>query len=110
AYLCMQPSSYRPNGRRGDSEMGKFLFYLARWQLSTPILWLVVSRLGTSIDATIIANLVGASIFFWVDRLIFRSGIPVIWEFSTSGTCADCGTKTTVRRLALAPGGRNSPA
>jgi hypothetical protein len=90
--------------------MKTFLFYVGRWQLSTPILWLVVSRLGTGLEATIIANLVGASIFFWVDRFIFRANTPVIWEFLVSGSCCDCGMIARVRRLVLAPGGKTSPA
>lgn len=48
--------------------------YLLRWQLSTPILaiclwWL--SDMG-ELWATIIANLVGGLIFFWVDKWIFK--------------------------------------
>ena len=52
----------------------KYLLYLLRWQLSTPPLaiccW-AFSSLGV-IPATIIANLIGGLIFFWVDLLIFR--------------------------------------
>jgi hypothetical protein len=88
----------------------KFFFYVARWQLSTPILWLVVSRLGTGLEATIIANLIGASIFYWMDRFIFRAGSAVIWEVMSAGVCCDCGVFTSVRRLVLAPGGRRSKA
>jgi hypothetical protein len=87
----------------------KFLLYVSRWQLSTPILWLVVSQLGTSLEATVIANLVGASIFFWVDKVIFRARSLVIWEVLKSGECADCGHTGSVRRLALAPGGPREP-
>lgn len=52
----------------------KYLFYLIRWQLSTPILavcliWL--SSLG-EIWSTIIANFIGALIFFWIDKIIFK--------------------------------------
>lgn len=52
----------------------KYFFYLIRWQLSTPILaicliWL--SSLG-EIWSTIIANLIGGLIFFWVDKVIFK--------------------------------------
>ena len=50
----------------------KFLFYLFRWQLSTPIIWIVLKNLGSGIWATVIANLIGGSIFFWVDRVIFE--------------------------------------
>lgn len=53
----------------------KYLLYLIRWQLSTPVLaicfaWLV--QYGT-IFATIIGNLIGGLIFFWIDKWIFRS-------------------------------------
>ena len=52
----------------------KYFFYLIRWQLSTPILaicliWL--SSLG-EIWSTIIANFIGALVFFWIDKLIFK--------------------------------------
>lgn len=52
----------------------KYLLYIIRWQLSTPILaicliWL--SSLG-EIWSTIIANFIGALIFFWIDKLIFK--------------------------------------
>jgi len=49
----------------------KFALYLLRWQLSTPILWGVMALLGTSVWATVAANLIGGCIFFFVDRRIF---------------------------------------
>ena len=58
--------------QKGPRHMIRFGLYLARWQLSTPILWLVVSRLGAGREATIIANLIGASIFFLDRSLHFR--------------------------------------
>jgi len=84
--------------------VAKFLLYVGRWQLSTPILWVVVSRLGTGIEATIIANLVGASIFFWIDKVIFRSRTQVAWEVLNDAECADCGIRGRLHRLILAPG------
>ena len=57
----------------------KYLMYLIRWQLSTPILAVCVALLATygTTFATIIANLIGGLIFFWVDRWIFnRNKIP----------------------------------
>jgi hypothetical protein len=87
----------------------KFLLYVTRWQLSTPILWVVVSQLGTSLEATVIANLVGASIFFWVDKVIFRARNFVVWEVLHGGQCADCGATGSLRRLTLAPGGPREP-
>lgn len=51
----------------------KFILYLLRWQLSTPILAIVLYYLPfNTLTNTIIANLIGGIIFFWVDRLIFR--------------------------------------
>lgn len=51
----------------------RYLFYLIRWQLSTPILTLVLTWLSDmdTLLATIIANLIGGLIFFWVDSFIF---------------------------------------
>ena len=54
--------------------MKKYVLYLLRWQLSTPILaicliWL--AGLG-ELWATIVANLIGGLIFFWVDKWIFK--------------------------------------
>src|SRR3954452_1898454 len=81
----------------------RFLFYLLRWQMSTPVLWLVVSQLGAGLGATVLANLIGGSIFFWVDRIIFRSRFNIEWEVQPEGTCSDCGSTGKVRRLTLAP-------
>ena len=55
----------------------KYLFYLIRWQLSTPILavcliWL--SSLG-EIWSTIIANFIGAILMYPVDRFIFSNDL-----------------------------------
>lgn len=52
----------------------QFLLYLLRWQLSTPILAICLIWLGGlgEIPATIIANLIGGAIFFWIDKLIFK--------------------------------------
>lgn len=54
-------------------KMKKFILYLIRWQCSTPILALCLSKLnfGTLLN-TIIANLIGGCIFFWVDKIIFK--------------------------------------
>ena len=52
----------------------RFLLYTLRWQLSTPILAIVVMCLSSSVGtmgATVIANFVGAAIFYWVDKYIF---------------------------------------
>lgn len=53
----------------------RYLLYLLRWQLSTPILAPCVKyfapSLGT-IGATALANLIGGAIFFFIDLYIFR--------------------------------------
>ncbi len=94
--------------------MVRFILYLIRWQLSTPILAPIVAyfkhsdaMFGTSEDwmAAAIANLIGGCIFFWVDRFIFRSKAIESWEVLKKGTCVDCGKTDLVRRLVLAPGG-----
>lgn len=54
----------------------QYLLYLIRWQLSTPILAIVISLFpetgGTHWIPSIVANLVGGLIFFWIDKLIFK--------------------------------------
>lgn len=52
----------------------RYALYLIRWQLSTPILALCLAWLGGlgPVWATIIANLIGGLIFFWVDKFIFK--------------------------------------
>lgn len=52
----------------------KYALYLLRWQLSTPILTVCLVFLAGlgELWATIIANLIGGLIFFWVDRYIFK--------------------------------------
>ena len=53
----------------------RYILYLIRWQLSTPLLALVLTWLsGLNVTvATIISNLIGGLIFFWVDRWIFKN-------------------------------------
>jgi hypothetical protein len=55
--------------------MMRFSLYTLRWQLSTPVLYLCLvytkQHFG-DLAATILANFVGACIFFFVDRLIFK--------------------------------------
>ena len=72
----------------------KYALYLIRWQLSTPILAVVLIVLADMNEwvATIIANLIGGLIFFWVDRFIFRSVTKTpYWEIQDNVKCADCG-------------------
>lgn len=51
----------------------KYGLYLIRWQLSTPVLAIVLWLLaGTNtVVASIVANLIGGLIFFWIDKRIF---------------------------------------
>ena len=81
----------------------KFILYLLRWQLSTPILWLVVRNLGAGIGSTIVANLIGGSIFFWVDKFIFTSYAVEVWQFKDKGRCDNCGKEESLWRLVRAP-------
>lgn len=83
--------------------MKRFILYLIRWQLSTPILWLVVRNLGAGLWQTIVANLIGGGIFFWVDRFIFTSKAVEMWHFKERGVCDACGKETALWRLAFAP-------
>lgn len=54
--------------------MKRLILYIIRWQLSTPILAICVDKLSDlgTMWATIIANLIGALIFFIPDRYIFN--------------------------------------
>jgi hypothetical protein len=79
--------------------MKRFIIYLIRWQLSTPILWLVVRQLGAGLGATVIANLIGGAIFFWVDRFIFTSPAFEVWHVKDRGVCDKCGKEDSLRRL-----------
>lgn len=71
----------------------KYILYLIRWQLSTPILAIVLKLLSNmnTLTATIIANLIGGLIFFWVDKIIFKkkSDVP-LWEIKENVKCHDC--------------------
>ena len=81
----------------------KYAFYLIRWQLSTPILAIVLILLANipTLTATIIANLIGGLIFFWIDRFIFRSlSKDPLWEIRDDIECADCGRQGRGYRIA----------
>lgn len=53
----------------------QYAVYLVRWQLSTPILSIVLNLLTNMpiLWATVIANFIGGLIFFWVDKFIFKN-------------------------------------
>ena len=72
----------------------KFIFYLFRWQLSTPILSVVLIALASlnKWAAAAIANLIGGTIFFWIDRWIFKENVFLpLWEIKENIRCVDCG-------------------
>lgn len=80
----------------------RYALYLLRWQLSTPILALVLIWLDNfhSTFATVVANLIGGLIFFWVDKFIFTSDVLAPqWEIKEDITCVDCGIKARGFRL-----------
>lgn len=83
--------------------MRRFILYLLRWQLSTPILWLVVRQLGAGIWPTVIANLIGGAIFFWIDRFIFTSAAIEVWHIR-EGRCDNCGAVSRLWRLVRTAG------
>lgn len=55
----------------------RFILYLIRWQLSTPILALAMvafDDLGICLS-TIIANLIGGTLFYFIDKKIFTKKV-----------------------------------
>jgi len=80
------------------SPLKRYVLYLVRWQLSTPILavcvWWLTDSLGATLT-TIVANFIGGLIFFWVDLWIFRNTDILftgeLWEAQDAIACADCG-------------------
>ena len=80
----------------------RYGLYLIRWQLSTPILAGVLYVLSymDKITATVIANLIGGLIFFWVDMFIFTSDrLSVQWEIRDVVVCVDRGKEARVYRI-----------
>lgn len=80
----------------------RYFLYLIRWQLSTPILAVVLIFLVSlnSWVATAIANLIGGLIFFWVDSFIFTSQkLNAEWEVKDDIKCFDCGKEARGYRL-----------
>ncbi|MFA7169371.1 MAG: hypothetical protein WC178_00785 [Candidatus Paceibacterota bacterium] len=56
-----------------EKKMQKLFLYVLRWQLSTPILYVVIACLPYGdLTKTMIANFIGALVFFPVDELIFK--------------------------------------
>ncbi len=89
--------------------MKRFVLYLFRWQLSTPILWLVVKELGAGLWPTVIANLIGGAIFFWVDKFIFTSQAIEVWHIK-EGKCDKCASSSHLWRLVKTAGYDKSEA
>jgi len=80
----------------------RYLAYLFRWQLSTPILYFVIVWMAAydNLTATIVANLIGGLIFFWVDQYIFTSkALSAQWEVRDNVKCSDCGKTARGYRL-----------
>jgi hypothetical protein len=51
----------------------KFLLYLFRWQMSSPILFLALYFIpGSDIFRTVLANLIGGILFYQVDKFLFE--------------------------------------
>jgi len=74
----------------------QYMMYLIRWQLSTPILAVVLIVMGKfgigATIATIVANFIGGLIFYWIDKFIFRKKILVPWwEVRENIVCSQCG-------------------
>jgi hypothetical protein len=89
-------------GFMSKSNVKRYGLYLLRWQLSTPILAGVLFVLSQTdkITATVIANLLGGLVFFWVDRFIFTSGrFDVEWAVQEKTVCVDCGRKSRGYRI-----------
>jgi len=81
----------------------RFGAYLFRWQLSSPILGVVIWLMPDPVWGTVIANFIGGCIFYWVDRWIFSTKeLSVQWE-KKDGYCTDCGIKGRVYRIVKAP-------
>jgi hypothetical protein len=89
-------------GFMSKSNLKRYGLYLARWQLSTPILAGVLFALSQidRVTATVVANLIGGLIFFWVDKFIFSSHLSdVEWAVEEGALCADCGRKSRGYRI-----------
>jgi hypothetical protein len=50
----------------------RFFLYLLRWQASSPILFLCLYYIpGSDFWRTVLANLIGGILFYWVDKYLF---------------------------------------
>lgn len=83
----------------------RFFLYLLRWQLSTLILAPVVDCLSGYNPwlACSVANLIGGSIFYFIDKKIFTSKkLNPTWEVAFNVQCSTCGTNCRGYRLVKA--------
>jgi hypothetical protein len=63
--------------------MKKFTIYALRWETSTPVIALCLWLLPfNTLVNTVIANFIGAVIFFKVDALIFNKGKKTVYKSS----------------------------
>ena len=88
--------------KRPKINLKRYSLYLLRWQLSTPILAVCLIGLTSlgAVWATVVANLIGGMIFFWVDRFIFQSEkLDASWQVKERVMCADCKKVTRGYRL-----------
>lgn len=83
----------------------RFGLYHLRWQLSTPILasvgiFFAAWGITNFWISAAIANVIGASIFFFIDRIIFQSPkLDAQWEVVENVQCVDCGVTARGYRL-----------
>jgi len=59
--------------------------------------------MGAGVWATVLANLIGGAIFFWVDRFIFTSKAVEVWHIK-EGKCDNCGVASHLWRLVRTAG------
>lgn len=89
------------------SLLKRYSLYLIRWQLSTPILALCLVLFASTgkIWATVLANLIGGLLFFWIDRFIFTDPcLGDIWGVEENVVCTDCGKTDRGYRLICSKG------
>ena len=80
----------------------RYALYLVRWQLSTaPLGWFCIWLASAGkLTATVVANLIGGLIFFWIDAFIFTNArFNAQWEIAEKVVCKDCGKQTRGYRL-----------
>lgn len=53
----------------------RFIAYLARWQLSGVVLAPCIALIPQNpVVSAVVANAVGACVFYWIDKYIFKKG------------------------------------